>query len=99
MSKYEVEFTPEAANDYDKLDGSAKLQVMKSVAKLEQIGMAAGEALHGRLSDCRKLKHQKLGLRVVFKENENSIEIIEVIVIGRRDKSEVYIEAERRLRR
>jgi len=99
MSKYEVEFTFEASNDYDKLDGSAKLHVMKSVAKLEKIGMEAGEALHGKLSDCRKLKHRKLGIRVVFKENEHSIEIIEIIVIGKREKAEVYLEVEKRLRR
>lgn len=57
--------------------------------------MLVGEALHGNLAACRKLKRLRLGLRIVFREVNSEVEIIEVIVIGKRSDSEVYKEAEK----
>lgn len=65
---YTVELTPEAQDDFEKLDNSQQLHVKKSLRKLETQGMLAGEVLHGTLSGYRKLKHKKLGLRVIFHE-------------------------------
>ena len=48
---------------------------------------------------CNKLKHKKLGLRVVFREYDSRIEIIEIVVIDKRTDAEVYTTAERRLGR
>lgn len=45
------------------------------------------------------MKHKKLGLRVIFKQSDLGIEIIEIVVIGKRDEKEVYKEAEKRLGR
>lgn len=61
--------------------------------------MQTGQQLRGKLADCRKLKHKKLGLRVVFRQSDLGIEIIEIIVVGKRDDEEVYQLAERRLGR
>lgn len=71
---------------------------IKSDIKLENQGMLAGEALHGNLAGYRKLKHKKLGLRIVFHETVNAIEIIEVIAIGKRSDNEIYTISEKRIR-
>ena len=62
---YKVELIPEAQDDFYKLDNSQRLHVKKSLIKLENQGMLAGEALHGNLAGYRKLKHKKLGLRIM----------------------------------
>ncbi|MCL1903984.1 MAG: hypothetical protein FWF94_06170 [Oscillospiraceae bacterium] len=72
---------------------------MKSFKKIEEHGMRAGQELYGKLDDCRKLKHKKLGLRVIFRQSSDGIEIIEIVVIGKRDDDEVYNIAEERLGR
>ena len=43
---YKVELIPEAQDDFYKLDNSQRLHVKKSLIKLENQGMLAGEALH-----------------------------------------------------
>ena len=90
---YKVELIPEAQDDFYKLDNSQRLHVKKSLIKLENQGMLAGEALHGNLAGYRKL-----GLRIVFHETVNAIEIIEVIAIGKRSDNEIYTISEKRIR-
>jgi mRNA interferase RelE/StbE len=51
------------------------------------------------LWDCRKLKHKKLGLRVIFRQSSEGIEIIEIVVIGKREDDEAYKTAIERLGR
>ena len=43
------------------------------------------------------MKHKKLGLRVIFKQSDLGIEIIEIVVIGKRDEKEVYKKAEKKI--
>jgi mRNA interferase RelE/StbE len=97
--KYTPKFTEFSKIDYEKLDGSQRKQVLKSFTKIEENGMNAGTSLHGKLRDCRKLKHKKLGLRVVFRQSSLGIEIIEIVVIGKREDDEVYDTAVERLGR
>lgn len=96
---YEVKFTSYSRKDFDSLDNSQKNHIRKSLLKIEKDGMLVGQPLHGDLSDCRKLKHKRLGLRMLFKESDLGIEIIEIVVIGKRDDQEVYNIAENRLRK
>ena len=98
QERYEVKLTPEAQDDFNKLDNSQSLHVKKSFIKLENQGMLAGEALHGNLAGYRKLKHKKLGLRIVFHETVNAVEIIEIIAIGKRSDNEIYTISEKRIR-
>jgi len=70
---YKVELIPEAQDDFYKLDNSQRLHVKKSLIKLENQGMLAGEALHGNLAGYRKLKHKKLGLSAIGKRSDNEI--------------------------
>lgn len=96
---YKIKFTPASKKDYDKLDNSQKLQVRKSLQRIEEFGLDTGQPLKGKLADYKKMKHKKLGLRVIFKQSDLGIEIIEIVVIGKRDEKEVYKEAEKRLGR
>ncbi|MCL2056047.1 MAG: addiction module toxin RelE [Oscillospiraceae bacterium] len=97
--KYTPVFTEFSKADYDSLDGSQKKQILKSLIKIEENGMNTGQPLHGALWDCRKLKHKKMGLRVIFRKSAIGIEIIEIVVIGKREDDEVYKTAAMRLQR
>ncbi|MFC4651611.1 type II toxin-antitoxin system RelE/ParE family toxin [Lactococcus nasutitermitis] len=96
---FEVKFTEFSQKDFIHLDGSQRKQILKSLTKIETLGLQVGQELHGKLSDCRKLKHKKLGLRVVFRQSPLGIEIIEIVVVGKRSDNEVYEIAEKRLGR
>lgn len=87
---YDVVFIEEAKKDFRSLKGSQKILVRKSIAKLQSYGMEVGQPLKGELSGCRKLKHKKAGLRIVFRESEEGLEIIQVIAIGKRENQYVY---------
>lgn len=54
-------------------------------------------SLHGSLARCNKLKNKKMGLRVIFREIQGKFEVIQVVVIGKRDKETVYKIAENRI--
>ncbi len=82
---YTPKFTELSQADYRKLDGSQKKQILKSLAKIEEGGMSVGQPLHGKLWDCRKLKHKRMGLRVIFRQSAQGIEIIEIVVVGKRE--------------
>jgi len=96
---FKFKYTDLSQKDYDRLDNSQKLQVQKSLSKIEEHGMKAGQELYGKLHDCRKLKHKKLGLRVIFRSSDEGIEIIEIVVVGKRGDNEAYDIAEERLGR
>lgn len=94
---YHIKLNQLSRQDYDNLDGSQKKLVDKSFKKIELQGMQAGEWLRGSLSSCKKIKHKRAGLRVVFKESDDGIEIIDIITIGKRSDKEVYKMAKKRL--
>ena len=57
-----------------------------------------GTPLHGELAGCKKIKWRNAGLRMVFRIREDgTVEIDEIVAIGRRDRSEVYKTAAGRL--
>jgi mRNA interferase RelE/StbE len=94
---YQIEWTEYSRNDYDKLDGSQKVFVDKALNRIKLRGMDAGQPLHGSLTQCNKLKNKKMGLRIIFREVQGKFEMIQVVVIGKRDKETVYKIAENRI--
>lgn len=94
---YKVEFIEEANQDFKNLDRSQQILIRKSILKIEKYGMQTGEPLRGKLAGCRKLKHKKAGLRVVFRETKKGLEIIQILAIGKRSDKEVYKSATKRL--
>jgi mRNA interferase RelE/StbE len=95
--KYDIEWTNLSVDNYNKLDGTEKVVVDKGLNKIATFGMEAGAALSGELSKCRKLKHKKLGLRIIFRESPSGIQIIQIVSIGKREDLKVYHSAEGRL--
>jgi mRNA interferase RelE/StbE len=93
---FELEWTEHSKKDYESLDGSQMVFVDKALARIRKMGMEAGTPLTGSLVGCRKLKHKKLGLRVVFQQSEQGIRVIQIVAIGARSDSAVYKQAERR---
>ena len=92
-----IEWTKYSAKDYKKLDHSSQIFVDKAIARIKRDGMQAGTPLRGELAGCNKLKHRSLGLRVVFRKSPGGIQIIQIVAIGRRDKSTVYGIAAKRI--
>ena len=95
---HQIEWTEYSRDDYDKLDGSQKVFVDKALNHIKLRGMDAGQPLHGALAQCNKLKNKKMGLRVIFREVQGKFEVIQVVVIGKRDKETVYKIAENRIK-
>lgn len=95
---HKIEWTALSKQDYDSLDGSQQIFVDKAIVRIKESGMQVGKALHGSLSKCRKLKNKKMGLRIVFREANGKIEVIQIVAIGKRDKKEVYKIAENRIK-
>lgn len=94
---YQIEWTEYSKNDYTKLDGSQKIFVDKALNRIKLRGMSAGQPLHGSLALCNKLKNKKMGLRVIFREVQGKVEVVQIVVIGKRDNETVYKVAENRL--
>jgi len=87
---FELQWTEYSKKDYDALDGSQLVFVDKALNRIRLLGMQAVTPLAGDLAGCRKLKHQKLGLRVVFRQSDNGIQIIQIVAIGSRSDLAVY---------
>lgn len=94
---YQINYFEQAKKEYSSLDGSQKKIVDKAINKIKLYGMDCGENLHGDLIGCKKLKHQKAGLRIVFRPHADSVQIIEIVAIGKRDKLKVYSVAAQRI--
>lgn len=94
---HQIEWTEYSKEDYDNLDGSQKVFVDKALNRIKLHGMDTGQPLHGALAQCNKLKNRKMGLRIIFREVQGKFEVIQIVVIGKRDKNAVYKIAENRL--
>ncbi len=98
---WEIEFLEEAQNDLRKLDGSAKIQVLKGLKKVSQnplptnqggYGKPLGSKCSSNLTGLLKIKFRDLGIRVVYKiEITNGI--MKIIIISARSNDEVYKQA------
>lgn len=96
-----IEFIPEAAADYQTLDGSVKKMADKKLEKLEEnpfLGEKLGNKNNIDLTGYYKLYFLKKRYRIVYRIVQNEIEIIEIWGIGKRDKMEVYKNIAKRIR-
>lgn len=97
ISLYQISWTEYSKDDYKKLDGSQKIFVDKAIDRIKIYGMNSGQRLSGNLAACNKLKNKRMGLRIIFKEEEGKVEVIQIVVIGKRNNNEVYKSAKSRL--
>ena len=105
LGNWTIAFTPEAREDFRKLDGSVKPHVAAAIRKTSQNPLPQREGGYGvelgnkaglDLTGCLKIKLKKAGIRIVY-QLERHEDRIEVIVIGIRSDLEVYREAVKRL--
>ena len=90
---YKVEFHPEAAKDFNRLDGSIRKEVVKKIDALSEnpfLGKALGNKMGLDLTGFFKLYVAKKKIRIVYRFLKDYLEVIEVIGIGKREKEEIY---------
>jgi mRNA interferase RelE/StbE len=90
---FEIQFIPEAAEDYRSLDGSIKKQVNEKIDKLKEnpfLAEALGNKNNMDLAGYYKIYVAKKAYRIIYRIIKDKIEIIEIWGIGKRDKMEIY---------
>lgn len=101
---WSIEFLPEAQDDLNKLDGSVRPQILKGIRKVSQNPLSDSSGGYGKplgnqsgtdLSGLMKIKFKKVGIRVVYKV-ENDINVMKIVIISARADNQVYEEAEKR---
>ena len=105
MNKWTVEFLPAAIQDRNRLDGSVRRIVDKAIDKVSTNPLPAREGGYGKplgnrvgsnLTGLMKVKLKASGIRIIYqlvRENE----VMKIIIIGLRENSEVYKDAEARI--
>ena len=95
-----IEFIPEAVNDYESLDGSIKILARDKIDKLEEnpfLGEELGNKNNINLKGYYKLYFAKKRYRIIYRIAKKGIEIIEIWGIGKRDKMEIYKTIQKRI--
>jgi mRNA interferase RelE/StbE len=87
---YKLRFYKDVKSDYSKLDGSQKVFVDKGLQRITKLGMQCGQPLLGDLVGFRRLKNKRMGLRIIFGQGQQSIQIIDIVAIGKRSRNYVY---------
>ncbi|MBN2619330.1 MAG: type II toxin-antitoxin system RelE/ParE family toxin [Spirochaetales bacterium] len=91
---FKVEFIPDAATDYKKLDGSIRILVNKKIKELSEkpfLGEELGHKHNIDLTGFYKIYTAKKSYRIVYRLlSPEKIEIIEIWGIGKREKEEIY---------
>lgn len=97
---YRVEFLPEAAREFEALDGSLKKIAAKQIDKLTErpeLGKPLGKRMGIDLTGYRTICFSKKGYRIVYEIRRQEVVIL-IIGIGRRERAEIYREVAKRLR-
>lgn len=90
----ELQFHPAALSEWRNLDGSIRTQLKRKLAeRLENPRVPASRLSGSR--DRYKIKLRNAGYRLVY-EVRDSVLVVLVVAVGRRDRSAVYKAAERR---
>lgn len=103
---YKLSFIKKAIEDYKYLDGSQRKIVDKAINKIMLNPLPNTEGGYGKplrnqnsseLAGLLKIKIKNAGIRIVYKLIRQD-DVILIIIIGARADSEVYKEAEKRLK-
>ena len=103
--EWTIDYIAEARKDFDRLDHSQQIHVVKAIEKVSAnplpvneggYGKPLGNRIESRLAGCFKIKLVKLGIRIVYKliREKNRMTII---VISVRDDNQVYKIAQKRI--
>lgn len=98
---YRIEFLPEAAREFEALDGSLKKIAAKQIDKLTErpeLGKPLGKRMGIDLTGYWTIYFAKKGYRIVYEIQRKEVVIL-IIGIGKRERAEIYREVAKRLRR
>jgi len=92
---WEILYHPEVADDLDGLGRAEAARAMRVIEDRIRLGEPdkIGKPLHGNLAGYRRLRTGSL--RIVYRPNIDTIEVI-IVAVGMRREFEVYLKAERR---
>jgi mRNA interferase RelE/StbE len=93
--KYRLKFIPAALDEWQALDGSIKEPLRKALKKRLDNPHVPGSLLHGDLAGCYKIKLRKVGYRLVYSVEDNTLVVL-VLSVNRRDGLVVYQDAAQR---
>ncbi|HCM1915644.1 TPA: type II toxin-antitoxin system RelE/ParE family toxin [Salmonella enterica subsp. salamae serovar 28:r:e,n,z15] len=92
---YELEFDPRALKEWQKLGETVKKQFRKKLIDVLSNPRVEPARLC-ELPDCYKIKLKTSGYRLVYQVQDDVVLVV-VIAIGKREKSAVYRQADKRL--
>lgn len=85
---YKLTFLKSALKEWDKLSSPIKEQFKKKIVKCLENPRIKSAVLSG-MKDCYKIKLRATGYRLVYRVFDNRL-VVQVIVVGKRDRGEVY---------
>ena len=92
---YELEFDPRALKEWHKLGATVRDQFKKKLSEVLKRPRIEANRLR-ELPDCYKIKLRKAGYRLIYQVQDEKVSIL-VLAIGKRNKSEAYNDAEKRV--
>jgi len=92
---YELEFDPRALKEWQKLGATVRDQFKKKLSEVLKHPRIEANRLR-ELPDCYKIKLRKAGYRLIYQVQDEKVSIL-VLAIGKRNKSEAYNDAEKRV--
>ena len=92
---YKLKFREEAKKEWEALDSTIQSLFAKKLKKILQNPHIPNSKLSG-MPDCYKIKLRASGFRLVY-QVKDSVLIVIVVAVGKRERSKVYNEAKRRL--
>lgn len=95
--KYRLKFLPTALKEWKKLDGSIQTQFKKKIKERLNAPHNPASQLSG-FENHYKIKLRASGYRLVYEVIDKEICVL-VIAVGKRDKGEVYDQAQRRAKK
>ena len=93
---YELEFSVQALKEWEKLNSTVREQFKNKLRERLNCPRVPKDKLSGQ-KDCYKIKLRNSGYRLVYQVLDDVV-VVFVISIGKRERSEVYNAAHKRLR-
>ena len=85
---YDLEFLPSALREWRKLDNSIRIQLKNKLAERLKNPRVEKDRLSG-YKDIYKIKLRDLGYRLAYEVRDSELVIL-VLVVGKREKNQVY---------
>lgn len=92
---YSIEFIPSSEKEFRKLALDLRKQFIEKLKERAENPRIESAKLRG-MKDCYKIKLRNVGYRLVYQVIDERI-VVKVIAVGKRERNDVYNNAQRRL--